>query len=539
MAVFWPVLTFDFVRWDDDISITQNPLLTAPWSWALVGKVFTADEALRFKPLHCFLCRLLYEAFGFDPVAWHAFNLLLHIAAAVLFYVVLRRVYGLLATGEGKLYAEWGALLGAAVWALHPLRAEAVAWATASTYPLMAVCLLTSFVCYLEAHSSPAGTHRWLAFAWVFAVAGYATYPVSVTYGLWLMAVDRWLLPSQLEKKGLWKPGMNWAWCIKQACFLVPAFFAIGLTLWSRFTTPGIFTGAPPINSVGVISRCTMALAILTHIAWRLFWPVDLTTNNPPLSADSGVFLLVGADALFAALILVCAWRMRQRQPLLALVCLGFAALALPCLGWTERPSWPADRYSYLLHLVLIGGGTGWLMSKAGHSRRLILLIGTAVSVVLLACAIAARRQAMTWRDSTTFFTHMEESPHFADNPRQEGHIYVMWGYYEVTAARPARAAILLNKAQRVYISAMAAAVSRQDYSEALSLLTHFEHYFPLSPIMRREKGAWLIQISHYPEALFELRQAQQKMPEDARTNSLIKEAEHLTGQNAMAHSPR
>src|SRR3954469_19461012 len=50
--VFWPVLGFEFVRWDDDINITQNPLLTRPWSWSLVGQFFSAEQALRFKPLH-------------------------------------------------------------------------------------------------------------------------------------------------------------------------------------------------------------------------------------------------------------------------------------------------------------------------------------------------------------------------------------------------------------------------------------------------------------------------------------------------------
>jgi hypothetical protein len=537
-AVFWPVLEFDFVRWDDDINITQNPLLTMSWSWTMLERFLDSDQALRFKPLHWLCFRFLHWAFGFNPLGWHAFNLALHAAATVMFYLVLRQVLGLLGTGEGRERGAWAALAGAAVWALHPLRTEVVAWATASTYSLTAVCLLASFACYLEASCRPLHVRRWLGLAWMFAVMAYASYPVSVTYGLWLMAVDRWLLPGETAQAGRERGSLNLAWWVKHACFLVPAALAMGLTLWSRFMIPGMFTAAPTVDSVGLPDRVAMALASLTYFVGRLCWPGDLTPNMPPLVPSAGMVWQIVVFALVALLILILAWRERRRNPVLALVCFGFAALAVPCLGWTERPAWPVDRYSYIVHLVLIGGGAGWLAGWAGRTRALLLPSGLVAVALVLICAFAARRQAMIWRDSPALFTYMEQDPHFADNPRQQGHVYVMWASYEAAAARPERAAKLFNLAQQVYLSAIRAAVAQANYPEALALATHLEHHFTLTPVMHRERGAWLLRLARLPEALAELRSARQAMPDDPRIKSLLEEAEARAGQNPAGAAP-
>lgn len=526
---FWPVLTFDFVRWDDDNNITRNPLLTAPWSWDLVAQMFSGNQALRFKPLHWLCNRGMHGLCGFEPAAWHAFNLGLHLAAMVLFYVVLRQVFGRLATDAKKFRADWAAFAGAGLWALHPLRAEAVAWATASTYPLTAVALLGSFACYLRAFATRG--RRWLSGAWVLAVAAYASYPVAVTYGLWLMAADCWLLSDGKENDGPWAAGRSRAWWVKHAAFLAPAALAVGVTLWSRFTAPGMFTAAPTVESVGLATRAAMALASLAYFVRHLVWPVDLTPNMPPVDFSSGTLLSVTALAAMVLLGLLVIWQKRRQAPRVALVVLGFVALALPCLGLTEQPTWPVDRYSYIVHLVLIGGAAGGLMGWAGDRPGRLVSCGLLLGGLVLASAFAARRQAMIWQDNTVLFTHMEGHPHFADNPRQQGHVYYLWGSAEVVGAHPARAAVLLARAQQVYLAAIRAAVGRADYAEALSLSTHLERNFALTPVMHRERGAWLLRLGRRPEALAELQVARAALPGDARTQALLAEAAGKPGQ--------
>jgi hypothetical protein len=108
-----------------------------------------------------------------------------------------------------------------------------VAWVTASTYPLTAVCLLGSFQSYLGAHGKAgvAPDRGRLAVAWLLAVAAYASYPIGATYGFWLMTVDAWLLkiaPGRL--RSLTEPSTR-CWWAKHALFLAPAAVAVGFTI--------------------------------------------------------------------------------------------------------------------------------------------------------------------------------------------------------------------------------------------------------------------------------------------------------------------
>ena len=253
LVVFGGVRRFDFVRWDDDINITQNPLLTAPWSWSTAKALFSAEQALRFKPVHWLVDRAIFAAAGFAPAAWHALNLVLHLAATLLFFGVLRRMLGRVGHGddgpERKDVRDGVAALAAALWAVHPLRAEPVAWATASPYPLTAVWLLASFWFYLAAHEDrPERRHVRLTAAWLLAVLGYASYPVGATFGLWLVAVDAWWLRVAPARGA---GGREWrAWLGKHTAFLAPAVLATGVTVWTRFAHPGIFTDAPAVEAV-------------------------------------------------------------------------------------------------------------------------------------------------------------------------------------------------------------------------------------------------------------------------------------------------
>ncbi len=519
IAVFAPVRHFDFVRWDDDNNFVHNPLLPAPWSLDLTGKLFRADHAMRFMPLQWLSCRLVYGAVGLHPEPWHLVNLGWHLLATLLFALVLRRILRLFSSGAGS-WADALALLAAAAWAVHPLRSEPVAWATAATYPLSGTFVLASFVCYLRARTVQPANRAWMGAAWGLAVLSYGCYPVGVTYGVWLVGFDLWLWHRNPAEEG----PRQVSWWVRHALFLFPAALAVLSTVWTRYTDPTIFGAAPDLAATGLPVRLVMALSSMTALAWGLVWPVNLSPNRAPLILTSVETLaLVLLAAIMGAATLLLAWRHRRRWPGVALVVLGFAALSTPCLGLTERPTWPVDRYSYLVHLILIGGLAGLLLRCPGRwhwslAAGGLLLIGIE--------AVAARRVAMHWQNSETLFTQMAVDSRFADNPRQQGLVYVLWSQYLRESNSPARAAEMLNRAQAVYVGAIKAALARGDYPEALSLLSHEEHFIGLTPILRREKGSWLLKVGRPQEALAELQRASAVMPNDARTRELLHEAE-------------
>ncbi len=514
------VLAFDFVRWDDDINVLQNRLLVDPWSWDLVGRLFGAADALRFKPVHWLLLRVVHAQAGWDPAAWHLVGLVLHAVATVLFALVVRRVLSLQRPADWR--DDLTALAAAGLWAVHPLRAETVAWVTASTYPLTGALLLGSFLCYLTAQCGRRPSLGWLVAAWLLALLACGSYPVATTFCLWLVAFDLWRSPPAADTPA-WVQPWRRQWWLKHAAFALPAGLAVVITLLTRVQEPGIFTAAPTLADASIALRFGAAFAGFAALGWRLVYPVELTPNVPPLDLGDGraITILCGA-AVLALTVLAFAWSRRRSQPGLALVIWGGLAVSVPCLGLTEWPTWPVDRYSYVVHLVWIGGLTVCcrLWSARVQAGAWLVALGLLVGSLHL-----FRQQLLIWRDSETLFTHMERHPGFAANPRQQGHVYVVWGRFEATRGELARAAELFNRAQAVYLRSMQAALQTQDYAEALSFLSHQERHFGLTPILRREKGAWLLALGRKQEARGELLQAQAELPQDARLRQLLEEA--------------
>jgi hypothetical protein len=518
-AVFWSVLEFDFVGWDDDISVTQNPLLTEPWSWSLVVGLFDGSTAMRFKPLHWLAFRGIYGLFGLNPMAWHAFGLLLHVLAAVLFCCVLRAVLRRVfpeGAGAGVDVAAW---LGAALWAVHPLRVEPVAWVTGSSYPLTAVFLLGSYWSYLRGR---------LPLACLFAVGAYSSYPVGVTYGLWLIATDAGLLRIAPPRPWRLFDADVRRWWFKQAAFIAPAMLAVGVTLWTRVMAPGIFNEAPPSSVVPVADRLLMGAATLTLFVKKFLWPTALTPNLPGLEHavwSDGLILGAAALAVLGGGLLALKLRKWPRAFWLGM---GFVGLSLPCLGLTEWPTLPVDRYSYLLDLLLAGSlaGAGLVAWRRLKWRRLQLAGGiVCVSVAVLVVAVSATRRLLpVWRDTDALFTHMERHPDFAASPGQQAHVYRLWTRHALLEGRVEEARDRLQQANDVYHGVIRVALRHGHYEEAVTWSRHMEANLGITPVMRRERGYWLLRLGRTREAQHELHRVVEALPDDPRTRELLQQ---------------
>jgi len=518
-GVFAPVVSFDFLRWDDDIAVTQNELIQADFSAELVERWFQSDQALRFKPVHWVSGWLLFQAFGLNPGAWHVFNLLLHGAVSVGFFLVLRQGFRWADRDSPHASLDGVAWFAAAIWAVHPLRVEPVAWVTASTYAMATGWLILSFACYLRAHSPGKAKpdFRFLVGAWMAAVMAYGTYPVTVSYALLLVVVD-WGWFRRLPRWG--SAEFGW-WAGKIAAFAAPAVFALGATVWVRFFDAGIFTEAPDLARVGIGERVLTALAMVAALAGRLFWFPDLTPNVPPMALTAGSMLLLVGLAAITLVVSAWVWRRRVQAPTLAVGWFAYLAIAIPCLGLTERPAWPVDRYSYLAHVVLMGGlaaALGMRYARFTSGNR-----GVALGVVLImGLAWGSRQQLSMWRDSDTFFAALTEHPDFGDNVRQDGHVLLLWSRH--AGAHDDEKALNERREQalQMYLGGIRSALATADYAEAVSLMTHIQHHFNATAEMYREQGAWLIELERWNEAAHALAIAGEMKPADERTQELL-----------------
>ncbi|MFA6204500.1 MAG: hypothetical protein WC710_15080 [Gallionella sp.] len=521
LAVFWPVLGFDFVRWDDDINVTQNPMMNEAWSWKLAGHFFDPQVAMRFKPLHWVTFRALSGVAGMNPSAWHGLGLGLHALTAVMLFLVFGKVLRLTRNQDGGFFSDGVAWLGAAIWALHPLRVEPVAWITGSPYLMAGLFLAGSFWAYMNAYTRTSN-RGWLFVSWTLAVAAYLTYPVSVTYGLWLMAADFFLLRISPACPWMWRDRLTRRWWFKHVLFLAPAACATGVTLWTRLWAPGMFGAAPSMAQVSWVDRLLGALATLSIFPEKFIWPASLTPNQPPITGSIGSNRMILAYALITLVVVFLAYRLRKKQPAFMWGCLGFAGLALPCLGLTEALTWPVDRYSYVLDMVIVGGLVGGLLSlpsRWGAFRPVwisILCVGLSGSVY------ATRYLLPAWRNSDALFAYMERHPEFDRSVQQAAHIYKLWSLQLMVEKRPDEANKKMARANEVYLSAMSRALREGNYGNAVGLSYYMEANLRITPVMRRERGAWLLRLGRLIEARRDLETAMAALPGDVRTEELL-----------------
>ena len=524
-AVFGPALWFDFVRWDDPVNITHNPLLTEPWSRELLAKLVNGDTALRFKPLPWLLYRGTYALWGFNPSAWHALNLALHLGAVAMAWVVFRAVLARLRPAAPEAARNFLAWLGAAGWAVHPAHVESACWATATPYPLMVIFLLGSFWFYLRATdpAHQAASRRNLAWSWLLAVGSYASYPVGVTYGLWLVVADLWILRA--APLGNRAPAAWLRWALRPLLFLLPAVASVLVTFQSSSTTPWLYPAPATLVEVGVVVRLEMAAAMLASVWTHFFWPFGLTPNNPMLPPEMVHGPLILSMAALALLVTLGALAWQRRAPGFAGAVFGSAVLALPVLGFTQWPTWSvADRHVYLPHLVLTGAVVVWFAMRPRALQMVPALL------LLAGLAWLGRQQVMIWRNTDSLFRYLEAQPAFSWNPAQQSYIYQLWGAQFAEDGRPADARKKSDQARGILVEAMLAEAGRQNWTQAIELSVRLEQGFGLPPVLRRERARWQLARGELAAAGADLRQVRQELPGDSATEELVREWQRRAG---------
>lgn len=519
-GLFWPVFGYDFVQWDDNMNVIHNDMLAMPWSWRLIGEFFDPQLAMRLKPLHWLVFRVMAGWEGMNPASWHAIGFVFHVGASVAVLLVFREALRLVPWRIDPVWVDFVAWFGAAAWAVHPLRVEPVAWVTGSTYPMAMMPMAFSFWAYLKAfHSEKRG--RWMVCSWFLAVAAYATYPTSVTLVVWLIATDAFLLrvmpssPWRVDEREVRR------WWFRHCVFLLPALCAVGATLWTRLAAPGNFGPAPSLTEVSWDERLLTAAASFSVFPLKLIWPVGLTPNHVQITNSAWVtgWILTGA-AVFGAVALgvVC---IRRKHPAWGWFWVGFVGLALPCVGLTENPTWPVDRYSYVLDVALIGAGCAGVLffMERLKTRR---LLAAALGVILLVEAGASYRLLPVWRDTDALFTHMEANPNFTRNVIQEAFIYKAWGVYLLNRQRTPEALEKFNLLNQAYFSRIRTALAEGDYREAVDLSRKLEATLGILPGLRRERAEWLIRLGNFDQGLIDLRRVLNDIPGDPRTLELM-----------------
>ncbi|MGO9707150.1 MAG: tetratricopeptide repeat protein [Limisphaerales bacterium] len=372
---YLPALRGGFI-WDDDEYVTNNPLLTAPDGLRRIW--FSMDSPSQYFPLTYTVFCMEHSLWGLNPTGYHSVNILLHAINALLVWRLLKRL------------SVPGAWLAAALFALHPVQVESVAWITELKSVLSLFFILLTLGCWIEFIGDRSRRFwHWLALVFyalaLFSKTTACTLPAALLLILWLKAQP-----------------IDW----RRLAQVVP-FLAMGLgmglltTWWERFHqgTQG------ELFSMGGRERLLVASHALWFYAGKLFWPVNLTFSYPRWAIDPANPSAYGWLLLGIGLGVAIYFTRRFVGRSVEVAALYYAATLSPLLGfvmlYTFRYTFVADHYQYVASLGLIA------LAAAGITlafKTKPILKGAVGGVLLLTLGLLTWRQAGIYRNLETLW---------------------------------------------------------------------------------------------------------------------------------------
>jgi tetratricopeptide (TPR) repeat protein len=397
---FGHVLGNDFVNYDDPDHVYENPQVRAGLSAAGLRWALTTTHANNpcWQPLTWLSFMLDSDLQGTGPRGYHRTNLLLHVANTLLLFVFLWHVTG--RVGRSGLVA--------ALFALHPLHVESVAW-VAERKDVLSTLFWALTLCAYAGYVARPGVVRYLLVLVPFAL-GLMAKPMLVTLPCLLLLLDYWPL-GRWQPAGAPAPGaaglggpvpFRRLLAEKVPLFVVAAAASVGAFLAQRGALGSL-------EQLPFLPRLANALTAYATYLRQTFWPVGLAAFYPYPQRQVPPGPVVGA-ALLLVTLTVAFLAGARRWPYLAVGWLWFLGTLVPVIGLVQVGSHAhADRYTYVplvgLFLLLVWGGADLL----ARFRCPAALSATFAGLVLWACALVTWLQVCSWHDSVTLWRHALE----------------------------------------------------------------------------------------------------------------------------------
>ena len=381
-AVFGHAVGHEFVNFDDPNYVSENPQIHAGLNWQSIVWAFTHVHSHNWHPLTTMSHMLDWQLFGAKPGAHHFVNVLLHTIGAVLLFLALEQMTG----------GIWRSAFVAAIFAIHPLHVESVAWISERKDVLSGVFFVLTLLAYFRYTRKP-GVGRYLTMSFLFA-CGLMSKPMLVTLPIVLLLLDYWPLErfGKLSAKKL---------IAEKIPLLV---LSIGSAVATLIVQSG-GVGLVPLEVLPLSWRITNALAAYLVYIWQMIWPADLALiyNHP---GKLPIWKVAGAAAVLIAVTLGV-FALRKRSPYLVVGWLWYLVMLVPVLGLIQVGGQAhADRYTYLPQIGLCLAATWGVVDLARFWRYHGAILGAAAAIIISALALRAAAQAWYWHDSERLWRH-------------------------------------------------------------------------------------------------------------------------------------
>ena len=393
-TVFGQTLRHDFINYDDDLYVYENPKVVFGLTRPAILWAFTHAHAGTWHPLTSLSHMLDCQVYGLNAGGHHFTNVLLHTLAVVLLFLFLQQVTG----------APWRSAFVAAVFAVHPLRVESVAWIAERKDVLSGVFFMLTLLAYARYVSGERSLRRYLSVAFFFAL-GLMAKPMLVTLPGVLLLLDYWPLcrsgshPLGNDANFARRSTFSRLVAEKIPLFLL-SFLSSLLTWWAQQAF------MRSTSEIPLVLRAENAIVSYTRYLRQLLWPADLAPFYPHPQATLPMLLVIAAAALLVAISAAVLFYARKR-PYLITGWGWYLIMLLPVIGLVQVGEQAlADRYTYLPQIGIVLAITWTAADATAGIRRLqrsVAFTAVAVTVTLAWCAF---HQTRYWRNSESLWLH-------------------------------------------------------------------------------------------------------------------------------------
>jgi protein O-mannosyl-transferase len=400
-----PIVHNSFINYDDPLYIAANPPVKAGLTWASAKWAFTSFYEGNWTPLAWLSHSLDCELFGLNPAGHHYVSVLLHAASAVLLFLLLQSATGF----------RWRSLMVAALFALHPINVESVAWAAERKNVLSMLFFLLALLAYGWYAHKP-GLSRYTAVVVVFALS-LLSKPQAVAFPFLLLLWDYWPLgriggrrigapaelgsPDQSPNIPRWSSG----WLLLEK---------VPLLLLSAASARMAMKAQKLAGAVQALSQSSLPLrletAVMAYVRYlgKAVWPSNLVALYPRPTKLYPAWQVVAAVVLLM-IVTTFVLRARQRRLYLLVGWFWFLGSLVPMIGLVQTGLQAmADRYAYIpfigLFLMMTWLLADWAAYWAKDRRLSVGWLAVAAVSCLLVLGILTYRQVGYWHDTSSFW---------------------------------------------------------------------------------------------------------------------------------------
>ena len=514
LAAYWQVFGHDFVNFDDGLYVTKNHHTQAGVTWKGTCWAFSTGHAANWHPLTWLSHMADCEFYGLNPSGHHLTSLLFHIANSLLLFWFLRRVTG----------AFGRCLFVAALFAVHPLHVESVAWIAERKDVLSTFFGLLALLAYARYADAP-GLRRYLLVAILLAL-GLMAKPMLVTLPVVMLLLDYWPLDRIKHETPRLKI------LIEKLPLLLIAVASVAITVLAQQYGGAVGSLERFPLPARIANACTSCVVYIG----KMFWPTRLAVFYPyPQGGPPLVHTLAACVVLVVITAVVLVWR--KRRPYLAVGWLWFVCTLVPVIGIVQIGEQAyADRYTYIPYIGLFIMVAWGARELAPEGRCKTPALAASAIVVVIAFAATTWFQVGYWRNSETLWrravhaTSNNETAHI-----KLGNAFNEQGRTEDAIAQYNKALRVKPNSARAYNNLGMVGLGQGKNEQAVGFLAEALRISPDYADAHVNMGIALASLDRLEEALAHFSTALEIDPDNAEAHHNLAVAHILRGQFDLA----